>query len=149
VLPVCWRTTLAVVAVVCLMLDTVSARTELKPLRKGLAIDWGTEWLKMARVAPAGTQSMQAVEVVVDEQSERRTPALVAFDPPPASTGRLLVGNAAARVAARRPDAVLPALKRLMGASLRGDDAATPSSSYASSDYAHHFVPPRALVAVR
>lgn len=112
---------------------------------KGLAIDWGTEWVKMVLVAPTVQGSLRpAVEVVVDEQSERRTPALVAFDPPPAATGRLLVGNAAGRVAGRRPDAVLPALKRLLGASLDPSAAATSARSYAR-DFAHHFPPPRAL----
>jgi molecular chaperone DnaK (HSP70) len=116
---------------------------------KGLAIDWGTEWVKMVLVAPTVQGSLRpAVEVVVDEQSERRTPALVAFDPPPAATGRLLVGNAAGRVAGRRPDAVLPALKRLLGGSLDASAAATSARSYAR-DFAHHFTPPRALSTVR
>ncbi|ELR19440.1 DnaK family superfamily protein [Acanthamoeba castellanii str. Neff] len=117
----------------------------LSTVTKGLAIDWGTEWVKMVLVAPTVQGSLRpAVEVVVDEQSERRTPALVAFDPPPAATGRLLVGNAAGRVAGRRPDAVLPALKRLLGGSLDPSAAATSARSYAR-DFAHHFTPPRAL----
>src|SRR5687767_8005600 len=90
-------------AVLCLLLVSVcharpassASSSSSSSKMKGLAIDWGTEWVKMVLVAPAAQGSLRpTVEVVVDEQSERRTPALVAFDPPPAATGRLLVGNA-------------------------------------------------------
>lgn len=128
-----------VVIVAMMVLGPMMVASKPDTLR-GLAIDVGTEWLKVAVVAPtAGT--MQAVEVAVDEQSERRTPALVAFDPPPSATGRLLAGVAAARILTRRPDAVVPSLMRLLGVPL----AAT---SYAQ-DFAHHLTPSRRLVAVR
>jgi hypothetical protein len=53
----------------------------------------GSEWLKMALVEPAGLVNM--IDVVLDEQSQRRTPSLLAFDGNGNDDSQRLIGAAA------------------------------------------------------
>lgn len=94
----CWRN-----AVLALSLLTILhlANSSL------IGIDFGTDWIEVALVKP------RTFEVVLNEQSSRKTPAAVTFS----RNGDLLLGTDAKNLITRQPDSVATGFFGLLGKS--------------------------------
>lgn len=77
----------------------------------GLAIDFGTEWLKAGVVSSVPDTIGQHIDIVINEQSNRKTPALLGFD----QEGERLLGEGAQSLLTRQPHRSIPQIKRLIG----------------------------------
>lgn len=77
-----------------------------------LSIDLGSEWMKVAVVNIKPGQS--PISIAINEMSKRKSPSLVAF-----SNGDMLVGEAAAGIAARYPERVYSQLHHMVGKPFR------------------------------
>jgi hypoxia up-regulated 1 len=73
-----------------------------------LGIDFGSEYIKLASVAPG-----QSFHIVVDEQSKRKVPAVVAFE-----GGERFFGNGATQFTAKKPISTYWFFHRLLGQSI-------------------------------
>jgi len=71
-----------------------------------MAIDFGSEFIKVSLVQPGRTP----IEIVVNEMSKRKTPAVVAF-----SNGERLLGEEAVAIHPRFPDRVYSRMRDLLG----------------------------------
>jgi len=109
------RRVAALAAPLLALLALLALSAQLAPVQAAvMGIDFGSEFIKVASVKP-GTP----FHIVVDEQSKRKVPAVVAFD-----QGERYFGNGAVQLAMRKPKETYLWAHRLLGKDIQSPQVA-------------------------
>lgn len=95
-----------------------------------LVVDLGNDWIKGSVVDLENPNALAVVDIIIDEQSERKQPACVGFE----SVDELVFGHSAGALFYRTGKTAIPSLLRLLG----GDQEVLESWQ---SDFSSHFNP--------
>lgn len=93
------------VVVVALLVSVVAASNE----EYGFAVDIGNDWIKVCVVTPTASSIGSFVDIAINEQSNRKTPAMIGF----ASADEILIGEEALSLFYKTPSRSFPHLKQL------------------------------------
>jgi molecular chaperone DnaK (HSP70) len=99
--------------------------------RRTIAIDLGSEWLKVCLVDSEALE-LSLLDMVLDMQSNRRNPSLVGF---PSDEERVF-SDSALSLWFRNPQRAFPALKRLLGRTFDDPEVAAYQASESLTSFA-------------